>query len=214
MVRLAVVTLAVVAMFLTGSTLPVFAEGFIDLYLGAAVTRDSDVKATAFGVSETGRVEWDRSFTAGGRFGFWFESLDWLGLALDASFFKPDRDITVIPVSALAMLRLPLLRDTDKGFPHGRLQPYVAAGPGVFISRAKADFGDLGLGSDSDTSIDIGVDVRGGMAFLITKNIAAFLEYRFTHVKPEFSFDVAGIKTKAEMTLDTHHVLGGIGFRF
>ena len=214
MVRLAVVTLAVVAMFLTGSTLPVFAEGFIDLYLGAAVTRDSDVKATAFGVSETGRVEWDRSFTAGGRFGFWFESLDWLGLALDASFFKPDRDITVIPVSALAMLRLPLLRDNDKGFPHGRLQPYVAAGPGVFISRAKADFGDLGLGSDSDTSVDIGVDVRGGMAFLITKNIAAFLEYRFTHVKPEFSFDVAGIKTKAEMTLDTHHVLGGIGFRF
>ena len=107
MLRLAVVTLAVVAMFLTGSTLPVFAEGFIDLYLGAAVTRDSDVKATAFGVSETGRVEWDRSFTAGGRFGFWFESLDWLGLALDASFFKPDRDITVIPVSALAMLPTP-----------------------------------------------------------------------------------------------------------
>ena len=84
----------------------------------------------------------------------------------------------------------------------------------MFISRAKADFGDLGLGSDSDTSVDIGVDVRGGMAFLITKNIAAFLEYRFTHVKPDFSFDVAGIKTKAEMTLDTHHVLGGIGFRF
>jgi len=59
------------------------------------------------------------------------------------------------------MLRLPLLKDPDKGFPHGRLQPYVAAGPGVFISRAKADFGDLGLGSESDTSVDIGVDVRG-----------------------------------------------------
>jgi hypothetical protein len=48
------------------------AEGFIDFYLGAAITRDSDQ----------------------------------LGLALDASFFRPDKDLTVIPVSALAMLRL------------------------------------------------------------------------------------------------------------
>src|SRR5438477_12401437 len=182
MVRLAVVALAVVAMFLTGSTLPVFAEGFIDLYLGAAVTRDSDVKATAFGVSETGRVEWDRSFTAGGRFGFWFESLDWLGLALDASFFKPDSDITVIPVSVLAMLRLPLLKDKDKGFPHGRLQPYIAAGPGLFISRADGSFG-TGLSSVSDTSVDLGVDVRGGLAFLSTMNIAPLAQYRGTLVE-------------------------------
>src|SRR5438094_10241280 len=110
-------------MFLPCSTPPVFGEGFIDVYLGAAVTRDSDVKATALGVSETGRVEWDRSFTAGGRLGFWFESLDWRGLARDASFFKPDRDITGIPVGALAMLRLHLPRDTDQRTAPGPASP-------------------------------------------------------------------------------------------
>jgi opacity protein-like surface antigen len=53
--------------------------------------------------------------------------------------------------------------------------------------------------------------VRGGLAFLITKNIAAFAEYRFTRVKPEFGFDVT---FKTETTLDTHPFLAGVGFRF
>ena len=209
-------TLAAAAVILASilmTVMPVYAEGFIDFYLGAAITRDSDQKVSALGFSDTSRIQWDDSFTAGGRFGFWFESLEWVGLALDASFFRPDKDITVFPVSALAMLRLPLLKDKDKGFPHGRLQPYIAAGPGLFISKADGDLG-AGLGSVSDTSVDLGVDVRGGLAFLITKNIAAFAEYRFTHVKPEFGFDVAGVKFKTETTLDTHHILGGVGFRF
>jgi hypothetical protein len=194
------------------TVMPVYAEGFIDFYVGAAITRDSDQRVTAPGFSDTSSIAWDTSVTAGGRFGFWFESLEWVGLALDASFFRPDKDITVFPVSALAMLRLPLLKDNDKGFPHGRLQPYIAAGPGLFISRADGNLGTFG--SVSDTSVDLGVDVRGGLAFLITKNIAAFAEYRFTHVKPEFGFDVAGVKFKTETTLDTHHIVGGVGFRF
>jgi hypothetical protein len=194
------------------TVMPVYAEGFIDFYVGAAITRDSDQKVSAPGFSDTSPIDWDTSVTAGGRFGFWFESLEWVGLALDVSFFRPDKDITVFPVSALAMLRLPLLKDNDKGFPHGRLQPYIAAGPGLFISRADGDLGTFG--SVSDTSLDLGVDVRGGLAFLITKNIAAFAEYRFTHVKPEFGFDVAGVKFKTETTLDTHHIVGGVGFRF
>jgi hypothetical protein len=208
-------TLAAAALILASllmTVMSVYAEGFIDFYVGAAITRDSDQKVTAPGFSDTSPIAWDTSVTAGGRFGFWFESLEWVGLALDASFFRPDKDITVFPVSALAMLRLPLLKDNDKGFPHGRLQPYIAAGPGLFISRADGNVGTFG--SVSDTSVDLGVDVRGGLAFLITKNIAAFAEYRFTHVKPEFGFDIAGVKFKTETTLDTHHIVGGVGFRF
>jgi len=33
-----------IASMLVGSTAPAFAEGFIDFYLGAAVTRDSDAR--------------------------------------------------------------------------------------------------------------------------------------------------------------------------
>ncbi|HZF04235.1 MAG TPA: hypothetical protein VE932_07890 [Patescibacteria group bacterium] len=44
------------------------------------------------GFSDTQRIDWDASVTSGGRFGFWFDSLEWMGLALDGSFFRPDSD--------------------------------------------------------------------------------------------------------------------------
>ena len=51
------------------TVMPVYAEGFIDFYVGAAITRDSDQKVTAPGFSDTSPITWDTSVTAGGRFG-------------------------------------------------------------------------------------------------------------------------------------------------
>jgi hypothetical protein len=201
----------VVAVMLVGSTAPAFAEGFIDFYLGAAVTRDSAARVSNPGFSDTQRIDWDASVTSGGRFGFWFDRLEWMGLALDGSFFRPDRDLTVIPISALLMLRVPLMKDKD--FAHGRLQPYIGVGPSLFISRLSGDLGDLG-GRASDTSLDVGADARGGVMFLLTKSIGIFGEYRFTHVEPAFKVDVLDVRFKTETRLDTHHFLGGVSFRF
>jgi len=205
------VGVAVVALVLAGSVAPAFSEGVIDLYVGSAMTRDSDVKVSTPAFSESRRIDWDTSITAGGRFGVWFESLDWLGLALDVSFFKPDKDVKVFPVSALLMLRLPLLR--DESVPHGRLQPYIAAGPGLFVTWLDGDVGNVGV-NESAASVDVGVDVRGGLALMLTKNIGIFGEYRFTHVKPDFGLDIVDVNFKAKTTFDTHHVVGGLSFRF
>src|SRR5438067_12820057 len=154
------VSLAVVALVLAGSIAPAFAEGFIDFYVGSAMARDSDVTVRTPGFSLKERVDWDTSITAGARFGVWFESLDWLGLALDGSFFRPDRDLTVYPVSLLLMLRVPLLR--DESVPHGRLQPYIAAGPGLFISHLDGRIAESGEDVEA-VSGDAGLDVRGGL---------------------------------------------------
>ena len=210
MMRL-LVSIVVVALVLAGSIAPAFAEGFIDFYVGWAETRDSNVKVSTPVFSDTQRVNWDDSITAGARFGFWFESLDWIGLSLDGSFFRPDKDLTVYPVSLLLMLRLPLLR--DESVPHGRLQPYVAAGPGLFISHLDGRIAEIGEDVEA-VSVDAGLDVRGGLTFMLTKNIGIFGEYRFTHVKPDFGFDILDIDSKAKTTFDTHHAHGGLTFRF
>ena len=67
---LVIVTIA--AFVFIASSAPAFAEGFIDFYVGSAMTRDSRVTVRIPGFSESERVDWETSITAGARFGFWF----------------------------------------------------------------------------------------------------------------------------------------------
>ena len=200
--------------WLVTAALPASAEWVTDLYLGAAITQKEDVTIKIAGVGASEKVNFDTSFTLGARVGYWFEGLPWLGLALDASFFNPDADLTVYPISPLLMLRWPLFTSTQ--FPKGQLQPYAGVGPGLFISTTKIDLRPELEATFSDTSIDFGLDVRAGLAWLFAKNTAFFVEYRFTHVRPSFEDHVgfANLRTTVETNLNTHHLLGGISFRF
>jgi len=181
------------------------AEGFVDLRVGGAFTEDGDVD-----IDPGPRVEseFDDSVTGGIRAGYWFDSLPWLGLAADVSYFGPDpeiisgADIEVIPLSPLLMGRVPIA--TSEEYPHGRIQPFIGVGPGVFISLV-----DLGPGAD-DESVDVGFDLHAGLNFQVTPVVSIFGEYRFTHF--ESDVDVQGFDIETE--LDTHHIAGGIGFHF
>jgi len=53
------VGVAVVALVLAGSVAPAFSEGVIDLYVGSAMTRDSDVTVSTPAFSESRRIDWD-----------------------------------------------------------------------------------------------------------------------------------------------------------
>lgn len=197
---------------------PASAEWFADLWAGASRTQSEDITLTisSLDFEETDKVDYSDTFTVGLRVGYWFDSASWLGLALDVSYFRPDPDVTVVPVSALVMLRLPLF--TSEEFPRGRLQPYVAGGPGFFASKFAGDLGsDLG-GRASDTSYDLGLDLRGGLTFLFTQDFGIFLEYRMTRVSPEWNIRVLDGDVDRDATvktdLNTHHVIGGVSFRF
>jgi opacity protein-like surface antigen len=187
------------------------AEPFADLYLGAAFPHGVDFTVTAAGTRFADTANLPTSFTAGGRLGYWFGTPGWFGVALDASFFKSDSDTTEIAVSGLLMLRAPLMTSAD--FPHGRLQPYIGAGPAGFITR---ETGTREIAADvpSVTFAHVGLDVRGGITYMITKHIGLFTEYRYTQADTHAHQTVDGIDATAEFKLNTHHALGGVSFRF
>ncbi|HWC05059.1 MAG TPA: outer membrane beta-barrel protein [Methylomirabilota bacterium] len=190
---------------------PAAAEWFLDGYAGASFTADADVTIRN-GTTFDDKVKFDTEAMGGGRLGYWLETLPWLGVAADASYFAPAGDGTtaetrleVVPLSPLVMFRLPLLESPE--FPKGRLQPYLAGGPSFFLTSVKVDV--PGLGEEStDWQFEVGVDARAGIAFMITPAVGTFVEGRYTW----FSTNPGGRTT--EFDIETVHVAGGITIRW
>jgi opacity protein-like surface antigen len=234
------------------------AEGFVDLTVGGAVTQDANgtqkkntnaeygvpvnnvvsIQHVTVSSSSTAREDFATSPSVGGRAGYWFESEPWFGLAATVSYFQPDvrpkgvenaerADLTVVPLSLLLMARASLL--TTKEFPHGQLQPYIGVGPGLFISHVS---GKLAPGEPdfSDTSTDLGLDFRLGLAWQFAAHFALFGEYAYTHVSPTFSSTHtesvnvpvpggtintdASVRRETETDIGTHRFLAGLSYRF
>ncbi|MGH2357223.1 MAG: outer membrane protein [Candidatus Limnocylindria bacterium] len=185
------------------------AEWFLDGYIGAAVTQNDKITFTTFGTEETQDVTYSASPVFGVRAGHWFDAIPWLGLAVDASYFRVSRDSHIFPLSGLVMARYGFLRDDE--FREGRLQPYAGIGPGLFISKID---GSLGFNDASDTSTDLGLDLRLGVAYAFERNWFGFLEYRYTHVSPSFRIETFEGKTPADTKFDTHHISVGVSYRF
>jgi len=187
------------------------AEWFADAYLGPAVTSSSTLTFTAFGQEQKQSLSGRSSPLFGLRFGRWLEDFDlpWLGVAADVSYFRPATDVQTVPLSLPVMARDGFFKDDE--FKAGHLQPYVGLGGAVFFSNLS---GTIGFQEGSDTSTDVGLDTRVGVAFMIDANWAAFTEYRFTHVAPTWDVKIFGGTTPASTTFNTHHVILGLSYRF
>ena len=188
------------------------AEGFLDLFAGAAFTESKELKLNVSAFSVRGEGDFDKSFSVGARAGYWF---GFFGVDLDVDYFRPnpksqasgaDFDLDVVGIGVNAMLRGQFVKTTP--VPDGALQPYIFAGPTLFISRLDADI--AGAGSDHDTDARLGFTAGTGVVFLFTKNIGVFGEYRFTYSRPKY--DIGGVNV--EPKLNSHHLLGGVTFRF
>lgn len=80
--KLSLLVFFLVLLGAVGRSAPVSAEWFADLYIGPAFTQSE----TAGGV----RYRFDNVFSGGGRAGYYFESIPWLGLGFDVSHYQPD----------------------------------------------------------------------------------------------------------------------------
>jgi len=201
------------------------AEGFIDLYAGAAFHADSDVALEA-GAGFVDEVRWDNSFVPGGRGGYWLNALPWLGFALDASYFEakqsvdPSEDrileLTSIPISGLVMVRYSLLVSDE--FPHGQFFPYAAIGPAGFLTEMTADLRESGFSENfKDSQADVGLDLRlGAKLHHPVKSWGFFAEYRLTYFQPStFKDNVGGLPVAIQpKSLLTHYMVFGFGYHF
>ena len=102
------------------------------------------------------------------RGGYWFDSVSWVGVAGDVSFFEAEAHhvrFRIVPVSLLVMLRVPLLV-TDE-IPGGRLQPKKVA----------------------VRSVEAGFDAHLGLLWQFHRHFGVFAEYRFTHLPMDGSHE-------------------------
>ena len=218
---------------------PAAAEWFADLYGGATYTTRSDATLVLRAPNATNHifynVKWDGSSLVGGRAGYWFETVPWFGMGLDAFRFYPDIPTQTIPgtiqgvtqpvtlkaidysVTAVAFdvvrLRVPLRQSQE--FPKGQLQPYLAVGPALFFTRATNTLnGELDTKTATDTSL--GIKAGAGASWQLLKHMAVFGEYRFTHFRaePVFNSTISSLRVPLESDINTHHFLGGISVRF
>ena len=234
----------VVAAVLASSVLgdrPASAEWFADLYAGTSFTQKSDLKLNDQGIGPGTYedVEFDRSLAWGGRAGRYFDSVPFLGVGLDFFRFYPylgpqsvqlrgcfypggcgsgrggtgSFDVQTTALSVDLMLRLPLLKTAEA--PQGRVQPYLVAGPPVFMTTITPRHTRSFRNHDSDTDFSFGYKLAGGVAVQIVRNLSLFGEYRFTHVSPEVELrDASNGRTTLRADLDTHSALFGISARW
>lgn len=225
---------------------PSKAESFFDLYGGGVFGQSTQIDHQFFGdptvfprpapMSVTKHSGFSASWTVGGRVGYWFEPLPWLGAAMDISYFEQkgsDTEIDLIPMSFLVMLRYPMM--TSESFPKGRLQPYIGVGPSVYYSHTSINF-DPPLQNVNHGSLfgDVGLDLRIGTLWRISTTLGMFTEYRFTHVTLDYERTACVPRSLAEAlslvcvfandnrpevtvsttqtTLDSHHILVGVRF--
>lgn len=204
------------------------AEWFLDLYGGRAMSKNTDVDASIASsglgfitiTSHSERIDFDASFTFGGRWGYWLDVFPYVGFSLDLSYSEAEDenvDINAIPLSLLLMLRWPLFK--SEKFPYGRIQPYGAIGPSLFFYHARVDFQPNLPEKISSYITDIGLDLRAGLSWQIHRHWAIFGEYRYTDIKiaftnTDFLFGFAGSKESMKTKLKTNHFLAGISYRF
>ena len=217
------------------------AEWYADVYTGAVFTKNTDLTvASSPGSTVTHHnLEVNNSWTVGGRAGYWFEGLDWLGLGLDVFHFYLKAPSQLVPSTGTGLgatastltpvdwwlqgmgigfdilrLRVPLLRSEE--FTHGRLQPYLSAGPVLFVTWAETPK-NVQPSGQHDTDLAVGAKASGGVTFLLTKTVGLFTEYRFTHFTSNLSYQNTTLAPATETyktTWDSHQVIGGISFRF
>jgi opacity protein-like surface antigen len=189
----------------------------------------TDVDLT--GVFPAGSTMSDRALKTsvlyGAKLGYFFPQAQWFGI--EAEIFNTTPHIkgqsTTISVPPSPTITGGTVTDTLSGdhlrvltlaplnlvfrYPHGRLQPYVAVGPGVFLGRVQS----IATGFEgSQSSTKLGVNTQVGFRYFMTRHVTVFGEWKFDHVR--FNFKENDTQFGFNGTYNMHQVAFGVGYHF
>ncbi len=212
-------------------------------YLGVAFTPNQDLRypdgfslnnlvtpPTAQGPATLFGNQFNNSLTGGVKFGYFTHSIPYLGLEVESSVnnsYVDRRTLTVNRViQGASQVAVP--NDTwvnwttalhivgrygflpNKEVPFGRLQPYVGIGPAFIV-----------LYEEVDSAKNFGIDVMAGVRYMFTKNIGAFVEYKYNHqwdVEIEshaFYLPNGAVgRSTAHLDFDVHKVVMGVAYHW
>jgi opacity protein-like surface antigen len=227
---------------LVATARPAAAEWFADFYAGAVFgeSRDVEINDRGVGPATFSKVDFDTSITRGTRFGRYFDSLPYLGLAADYHEINPNIgpqsvtvqgciaigscaggqvglgsfDITTRTLSFDALLRLPLLKSSAA--PWGRIQPYVLTGLPLSITTVEPRNTRLFRNHTSDTSLSVGYKAACGLAVQVYTNLMMFVEYRYSHTGIDVDLEdgASASPTSLHTQLNTHSALIGLSIHW
>ena len=165
------------------------------------------------GITSTA-LDHDPSVAYGGKVGYFFDSLPWLGGEIEGYSSTPDikQQGTTITIPNVGNLPTTFtktdLRMTVIGFnalvryPHPTVQPYLGAGLGIFI----ADF------PGQQTNAEPGLNGLAGVRLKITEHVGLFVEYKYN--RATLTIDPTSRALGFEMTYQAHHGMFGVSYHF
>jgi len=109
--------------------------------------------------------------------------------------------------SFMLMAHYPFLPDSE--VPSGRVNPYVAVGPGILFSSM-----DVGKGWGAASSVNIALVAEGGIRFMCLKNVSIDTAFRYRYAEPSYDLEVAGLEVTARPELHMFSFLVRANYHF
>lgn len=152
------------------STLALFSTAsWAEFYFGGAVGGNfpfglNDVKLKSVN-NQPVDIQLEDSLAYGGKAGYFFSSVDWLGVEVEAFNSNPNFKPTTVTVGgfpvnvgAIDLRVTTAAANLVARYPGNRFEPYIGIGPGAFVAR-------ISRGGNSQTSVVPGLNVIGEVDF-------------------------------------------------
>ncbi len=215
-------------------------EFYVGGYLGASLVPSTDLQFNngifpGGGTVNTSKQRFEPAVVGGLKFGYFLKSIPYLGLEAETNYarnYVREQRVTLSrPVQGTTQAILPTddwctwtlaLHIVgrygflpDREVPFGRLQPYVGLGPGLVM-----------IYDEVDAAKNFAIDAMAGVRYMMLKNVAAFVEYKYSHqfdveleshaILPVAANGVLGTLQRgtARFDYDSHRIVLGVAYHF
>jgi opacity protein-like surface antigen len=196
---------------------PVQAELYVAGQVGANLPGDlSDVQWGAGRATASGNdLSLQTSFVYGGKLGYYFDNLKWLGIETEVFNATPHLNQQNVVVNGVNLGMLPGISNrvltwapvnVIVRYQAGKFEPYFGLGLGVFFSH-------LSSSGFSSSSTDVGLNMQVGLRYRVTNAIAMFGEWKYNMA--DISHDnLAGVGLNLDAQYRAHNFVFGLGYHF